>query len=270
MTALAHDVLPGEGSFRVRVPGLTSPRPLGDELPAIMQEDEFCRRFVSAFDEVLAPVFSTIDCWDAYLDVALAPDDFVDWLASWVGIEIDETWTVERRRCLIEEIADLYRRRGTIGCLSRQLELYTDATPRLEDSGGCESSVTADTPLPGSRNPHLLVSLSRDVLEGANPATIRRIVATSCPAHVPFEVEFLEEPNSTLEVHRSGGIPNGLSPGADAPATEAVADADPSAVGDGRPVNFLDPVDPVGPVAPGETNAEGPGDVDSHPDRDLP
>ena len=70
---------------------------------------------MSAFDEVLAPLFTTLDCFDSYLDPELAPVDFVDWLASWVGVDIDETWTLERRRRLIQNAAVLYRIRGTAG-----------------------------------------------------------------------------------------------------------------------------------------------------------
>src|SRR5262249_33790086 len=64
--------------MRGLIESLASPRPIGAELPAAFQEDDFCQRMMTAFDEVLAPLFTTLDCLDSYLDPRLAPDDFVD------------------------------------------------------------------------------------------------------------------------------------------------------------------------------------------------
>ena len=108
---------------------------------------------MGAFDEVLAPLFTTLDCFDSYLDPKLAPHDFVDWLASWVGVDIDETWTLERRRRLIQDAVVLYRIRGTAAGLAAHVRLYAGVTPEIEESGGCDWSQTADSPLPGSPQP---------------------------------------------------------------------------------------------------------------------
>ncbi len=54
--------------MRGLIEGLPSPRPIGALLPAVLQEDEFCQRMMGALDEVLAPLFTTLDCFDSYLD----------------------------------------------------------------------------------------------------------------------------------------------------------------------------------------------------------
>ena len=54
--------------MRGLVPGLASPHPLGPALPAIYQEDDFAQSFLTAFDDVLAPIFSTVDNFPACLD----------------------------------------------------------------------------------------------------------------------------------------------------------------------------------------------------------
>src|SRR2546423_5855070 len=74
--------------------------PLANTLPALFQEDDFTQRFISAFDAALAPVFATLDNLPAYLDPWLAPEDFLEWLASWFGMALDESWSLERRRGL--------------------------------------------------------------------------------------------------------------------------------------------------------------------------
>ncbi len=208
--------------MRGSVEGLASPRPLGNELPAAFQEDEFCMRMVSAFDEVLAPVFSTIDCWDSYLDPQLAPDDFVDWLASWVGVDIDETWSLERRRQLIRDAVLLYRIRGTAAGLAAHIDLYIGVVPAIEESGGCGWSETAGAALPGSPRPHLTVRLVVSDPATVNRTTVQRIVGSSRPAHLPFELEVVAEGAKARGATRTRRVDSGADDG-DGPDT---SDAD--------------------------------------------
>jgi phage tail-like protein len=173
------------------IESLPSPRPIGTELPAAFQEDEFCQRMMASFDEILAPLFTTLDCLDTYLDPRLAPHDFVDWLASWVGVDIDETWTLERRRRLILDAVALYRVRGTAAGLAAHVNLYAGVTPEIDETGGCEWSQTAGSPLPGSPHPGLTVRLRVEDDANVKRTTVSRIVDASRPAHMPFQVEIL-------------------------------------------------------------------------------
>jgi phage tail-like protein len=186
-----EEIVPLVGTYSMRglVEGLPSPRPIGEQLPAALQEDEFCQRMMSALDEVLAPIFTALDCWDTYLDPQLAPDDFVDWLASWVGVEVDETWSSDRRRSLVLDAAALYRVRGTAVGLAAHVNLYAGATPTIEESGGCAWSQSANTPLPGSPQFHVAVKLQVDDPSSIKLSTLSRIVDASRPAHLPYSVE---------------------------------------------------------------------------------
>ena len=99
------------------VRSVISPHPLADTLPALFQGDDFTRRFVSAFDAALAPIFVTLDNLTAYLDPWLAPDDFLEWLGGWFGLILDEGWSIERRRAVLANAFEFYpavrhRRRG--------------------------------------------------------------------------------------------------------------------------------------------------------------
>jgi phage tail-like protein len=185
------DILAATTIGRGLIEGLPTPRPIGAELPSVFQDDDFCQRMTGAFDEVLAPLFTTLDCLGTYLDPELAPPDFVDWLAGWVGIDIDETWSLERRRRLIQDAAVLYRTRGTAAGLAAHVRLYTGVTPDIEDSGGCTWSLTADSPMPGLPQPHLTVRIRVDEQADVRRSTINRIVAASRPAHVPFNLELV-------------------------------------------------------------------------------
>jgi phage tail-like protein len=222
--------------MRGLIEGLPTPRPIGAELPAAFQEDDFCQRFVRALDDVLAPVFTTLDCWDSYLDPGLAPDDFVDWLASWVGVDIDETWTLERRRRLIQDAVGLYRIRGTAAGLAAHVRLYAGVTPEIVESGGCTWSESAGTPLPGSAQPQLTVRLRVDDQATINQATVSRIVAASRPAHLPYDVEVVTVGAAVTPVLPDTGAAPSASPDGEgtrevpAQDTEGARDEAPGAV----------------------------------------
>jgi phage tail-like protein len=165
-----------------------SPHPLSDGLPALYQEDELTLRWLSAFDEVLAPVFVTLDSLHAYLDPTLTPEDFLEWLAGWVGVLLDENWPVERRRAFVARAAELYRMRGTARGLAAQVAIFTGGQVEVRDSGGVAWSVR-----PGARVPGQPGYSVRVVVRGAPPGTdaarLEALVRAAKPAHVVHVVE---------------------------------------------------------------------------------
>jgi phage tail-like protein len=174
---------------RGAVPGLPSPHPLARALPAMYQEDEFTREFVAAFDEVLAPVLSTLDNFEHYLDPTLAPLDFVDWLAGWLGVVPDEGWPAERRRELVARAVTLYRRRGTVRGLAEQLALATGGKVEVRDSGGVSWSGTPSAPMPGSGDAAVRVVVTVADPSKLDQRRLERLVAAAKPAHVAHHVE---------------------------------------------------------------------------------
>src|SRR4051794_35664644 len=111
--------------MRNGVSSLPTPHPIGDRLPAIYLQDDFTQRFTEALDAVLAPVFATLDSFSGYLDPRLAPDDFLDWLAGWVALDLDERWTPLQRRALVANAVELHRRRGTRRGLAAHVRMIT-------------------------------------------------------------------------------------------------------------------------------------------------
>jgi phage tail-like protein len=117
-------------------------------LPAIFREGDssvFLRQYLQIFESILtAPAsdslgeflsgipdsFSTIlGKIPGYLTPQGQREDFVNWLASWLGLVLKEEWTMERKREIIANIVPLYRLRGTAYGLRKYLEIY------LGDSG---------------------------------------------------------------------------------------------------------------------------------------
>jgi phage tail-like protein len=177
---------------RGTIAGLASPNPLGRALPAVYQDDRLAQAMLDGLDEVVAPIFATLDDLDAYLDPHLAPDDFVAWLAGWVGIALDESWDIERRRQVVARAVELYERRGTAAGLGQQVEIHTGGTVEIIENGGTAWSIDPGGDLPGSAAPLVVVRVAVDDPTEVDAARIDAIVAASKPAHVEHRVEIVK------------------------------------------------------------------------------
>ncbi|MBV8431341.1 MAG: hypothetical protein JO244_09280 [Solirubrobacterales bacterium] len=170
------------------MPGLASPHPLGDALPALYADDGFAQRLCQGLDEVLAPVLATLDCLPAYLDPATAPGDLVEWLADWVGVAMTLEMPDKRRRQLIASAARLYAWRGTPTAIRTVVELSTGQIPEILESGGIAWSPDPDTRLPGWPDPGLIIRLQA-IDQGIEESRLRHLIAAFVPAHVPWRLE---------------------------------------------------------------------------------
>lgn len=170
--------------MRGHIADLASPRPLIDSLPGIYQEDALARSLTTVFDDALAPILSTIDNFDVYLDPALTPDDFLDWLTGWVGMLPDETWPIERRRALVALAVQLYRKRGTAAGLAMHLRLFTAGEVEVTDSGGAVWSKKAGAAAPGDASYSLTVKVTPPKKGQVDAAKLEALVASAKPAHV--------------------------------------------------------------------------------------
>lgn len=178
---------PGNGrSGRGTIPGLPSAHRIVDQLPAILQGDEFARRFTGGLDEVLAPVFGVLDALHSYVDPAIAPEDFLAFVAGWVGANLDEDWPLQRRRALVADAAALDAWRGTVTGLRDLLARSFDAEVEVTDSGGTAWSPVPGGALPGGDVPALVVRVRGP---GVERSRVEQIVAECKPAHVPHRLE---------------------------------------------------------------------------------
>jgi phage tail-like protein len=177
--------------MRAGLAELSSPVPVIGLMPSIFQEDPFAQQFCHGIDDVLAPVFATLDCLEAYVDPSLAPEDFLDWLATWVGGILQEDWPIERKRALIARSVRLYRLRGTVAGLRAELELHTGGEVQISETGGIVWSQAPGADLPGEAVPRVAVRVIVDDPASVKEAWVDDIVASSKPAHVVHQVEVL-------------------------------------------------------------------------------
>lgn len=177
--------------MRGLVPGLPSPHPMGPALPALYQEDALSQRLSAAFDESLAPVLATLDSLEAYLDPSLTPGDFLEWLGGWVGMAVDETWDIDRRRKAIAGAVEIYRLRGTVQGLAAQIEIFTGGTVNIVENGAVGWSGMSGSPLPGRAQPRLLVNVTVEDPDAIDGPTLDALVRAAKPAHLPHVIELL-------------------------------------------------------------------------------
>lgn len=173
---------------RGSVRGLPSAHPLADLLPGVYLEDAMVRGLAAGLDPLLAPVFLTLDCLDAYLDPGTAPADFLPWLASWLGETLDEKLPTPRRRALVDEVGELQPLQGTRRALVRYLEIVTGGSVEVRESGGAAWSAVPGAEPPGSATPGLTI-----IVRVADPGRLdaerlREIVHDMRPAHLPYDV----------------------------------------------------------------------------------
>jgi phage tail-like protein len=190
-------------SSRGTVAGLTSAHPMGFSLPAVFQEDvpfdqlpprapstrSFALRWCEGLDEVLAPVFLVLDCLAAYADPAIAPPDFVRWLAGWVGLDVDDTWDEARLRSLVADAVAISHASGTPEGLRRLVAAYVGAEPEIVEPGAVTTSATPGSPPGGSDDPTVVVRVPATLDRPVDVARLEGLVRRAVPAHLRTRVE---------------------------------------------------------------------------------
>jgi len=175
---------------------LATPHPLGFLLPAMYHDNDIAQRFTGALDVVLAPVLATLDSSDAYVDPRLAPLDFVEWLADWVGVELDASWPEERQRALVARAADLFAWRGTVRGVAEAVAIYAGVVPEILETGATAWTGTPPPSgaLPGSPAGQLVVRVRvpPGEAERIDLARLDRLVEAAKPAHIAHRVEVHE------------------------------------------------------------------------------
>ena len=173
-------------------PGLASPFPIGENLPGLYRDDAFTQRFTAAFDEVLAGAVQVLDCFPAYLDPALAPEDFLEWIGSWVGATPDETWPVERRRAFVASATELFRVRGTAAGLAAHVAIFTGGEVEIAEPGAAGWSREAGAAVPAGTSPDLFIRVHVKDPKTVSASRLEALIAASKPAHVQHRVEIVK------------------------------------------------------------------------------
>ena len=100
-------------------------------LPAVYREDEesasFLDRYLANPEGTLTAIEGRVQDVQLLFDGRSVPAQWLEWLASWMGGVLDESWDEYRRRLFVRYLISIYRERGTLGGLLRMLRLTLDA-----------------------------------------------------------------------------------------------------------------------------------------------
>jgi phage tail-like protein len=94
-------------------------------LPELYEGNEFLSRYLMLFESFWQPLEQQSRQMHHYFDPTLTPEEFLPWLASWVGVPMDDFLPIERTRELLKSALQIYQLRGTVGSLKLFLEVFT-------------------------------------------------------------------------------------------------------------------------------------------------
>lgn len=130
----------------LRIAVLYPERSLIDELPAVYQRadvqpdsalrrpgtgnEDFLRALVGVLEATTQDLDERIASLAGRLDAAGAPEPWLDFLASWLGVPWDEALAVAQKRCILAHAANLAAARGTRAGLERLLGCLFPEEPR--------------------------------------------------------------------------------------------------------------------------------------------
>ncbi len=180
-----------EPTQRALIPGLASPFPLRDYVPAMLAGDRVTNLFLDTFDEVLAPIISTLDCYSAYLDADLAPMDFVDYMSTWLLVSTEQGWTDSMKRQALANAVPRSRWRGTTQSISDRVTELFAGTCKVTDSGNVSTANEFEDPStwPASNSPQVTVTFTPTKGATVKESDIRTALQSVLPAHVQLVVK---------------------------------------------------------------------------------
>jgi phage tail-like protein len=162
---------------------------LVDTLPSVYCSDALTQQLCAVFDDVLAPIFATLDCLPAYLDPKTAPEDILDWLAGWIGLTISGHQDPMRKRELIVAGASILPWRGTVRSVREAVVAAFNRETEVTESGSTTSSTQPNSEAGGEPVPTLVVRVMTDAANDVDPRSLDALVNAVKPAHIPHRVE---------------------------------------------------------------------------------
>lgn len=139
----------GEGSGTIaRLEVELADRSWIQHLPAFYRSDAATRELLEPmlllYESVLDEADAAIDGLPVLMDPEGAPDDdgpgsWLDWLAGWVAVELDERWSPERRRDAVRGAFARHGRRGTVQGLREACRWRLGIDITVEEPAGAAS-----------------------------------------------------------------------------------------------------------------------------------
>ena len=106
-----------------------------DYLPQVYRGAEsvnsFLARFLSVFQSIYVDLEDHMDQMPTRCDPAVAPPEFLRWLADILAVSDQNLWSEERLRRFLQRAVGFYRIKGTRTALGQVIAFYTGETPLI-------------------------------------------------------------------------------------------------------------------------------------------
>lgn len=95
---------------------------------------------LTIFTDTFSSVENIIEDMDKFIDPYIAPishgksnENFLNWLASWVALNIDEKWSEKKKRFIIGSAVEIYKQRGTPSGLEYIIDQFFDINVKVKE-----------------------------------------------------------------------------------------------------------------------------------------
>jgi phage tail-like protein len=180
-----------------------APRDISDTLPSaymrflpeIYWDDPFIGRFLRIFEEILSPIQDKVNRRAEMFDPAIATEEMLRFIATWVGASEVGELPLEQTRGLVRKAVTLNRWRGTKRGLRMALEATTGKRPYINEySGGLvlgeDAVLGMNTSLQEGRplQVHVLFDCNEDEIDSK---LVHDIIRRYKPAGAVYTVSFV-------------------------------------------------------------------------------
>jgi phage tail-like protein len=157
----------------------------------MLADDPMVVAFLDGLDEVLAPVLTTMDCFDAYLDPRLAPLDMVAYLGSWIRADVRDALSESALRDDVARAHRLAKISGTAEAIRDRVVPRFAQAIEVIDPGTVLTSVSPTNPdswiEPADGVIHVRVTPLESPTE-TERLRVEGLIRDVTPAHVVVEV----------------------------------------------------------------------------------
>ena len=152
---------------------------------------------IAAFVEHLDPALTPVD---ELTSAGALDSEFLDYLANWVALTLDQNWPLAKKREWLRRIVPLYKRRGTKAGLLEYLRMFVGADVELEETAefiiAVNSTIALDTFIGGTAPYFFRVKIRYGIAEPFDIGVWENIISGTTsivdlekPAHTYYELD---------------------------------------------------------------------------------
>jgi len=106
-----------------------------EHLPSLYRENPFLENFLWIFQHIQYEQIRTLDSLHEYFTPREAPVEFLHWMASWFGMDLEKNFYDEETvRALLQKGLSLFQWRGTVKGLTAYLEISAGVKPVIREN----------------------------------------------------------------------------------------------------------------------------------------